>query len=99
MALVEADARIDGGIKLHFSSDSNIAISESSESFLNDIDSVIFASAAECGEGEHGDTRLGWKEFFGQKNESARRFREVVRRWGVCRRPCRREGRVRSRGA
>ena len=66
MALVEADARIDGGIKLHFSSDSNIAISESSESFLNDIDSVIFASAAECGEGEHGDTRLGWKEFLGR---------------------------------
>ena len=67
LALVETDARIDGGIKLHFSSDSNVAISESSESFLNDVDSGIFASAAECGEGEHGDTMLGWKEFLGRR--------------------------------
>lgn len=55
----------DGGVELHFSGDKDIALVEIRKSFLDNVDSSIFAAAAEGREREHGDARFIGEEFLG----------------------------------
>ena len=64
VAFVETNTRIDGGVELHFSGDKDIAFGEARKSFLDNVDSSIFAAAANGREREHGDARSIGEEFF-----------------------------------
>lgn len=64
VAFVETNTRIDGGVELHFSGDKDIAFGEACKSFLDNVDSSIFAAAANGREREHGDARSIGEEFF-----------------------------------
>ena len=65
VAFVETNTRIDGGVELHFSGDKDIAFGEACKSFLDNVDSSIFAAAANGREREHGDARFIREEFLG----------------------------------
>lgn len=80
-AFVKADARVNGSIELHFSSNKNIAIIESSKSFLDDVDGGIFASTAKGREGEEGDARLAGEEFLSREVGLFDDFSELLRGW------------------
>lgn len=79
LTFVETDARIDGSVKLHFSSDEDIAVRERRQSFLDEVDSRVFAAAAESGEREHGDARVVGEKFFGGSVGLLDDFVELVR--------------------
>ena len=64
VAFVETNTGIDGGVELHFSGDKDIAFGEACKSFLDNVDSSIFAAAANGREREHGDARSIGEEFF-----------------------------------
>lgn len=65
VAFAEANTGINGGVELHFSGDKDIALVEIRKSFLDNVDSSIFAAAAEGREREHGDARFIGEEFLG----------------------------------
>ncbi len=65
VAFVETNTRIDGGVELHFSGDKDIAFGEACKSFLDNVDSSIFAAAANGREREHGDAWSIGDEFLG----------------------------------
>lgn len=66
VAFVETNTRIDGGVELHFSGDKDIAFGEACKSFLDNVDSSIFAAAANGREREHGDARSIGEEFLAE---------------------------------
>lgn len=58
LAFVSADTGIDGGVELHFSGDKDITLLKDCEGFVDEVDSGVFATAAESREGKHGDAGL-----------------------------------------
>lgn len=78
VAFVEANTRIDGGVKLHFSGDKDIAFGEACKSFLDNVDSSIFAAAANGREREHGDAWSIGEEFLGGSVGLLNDFSELI---------------------
>lgn len=79
VAFVEANTGINGGIELHFSGDKYVAPGEIRKSFLDNVDSSIFAAAAEGREREHGDARFIREEFLGGSVGLFDDFSELIR--------------------
>ena len=78
VAFVETNTRIDGGVELHFSGDKDIAFGEARKSFLDNVDSSIFAAAANGREREHGDAWSIGEEFLGGSVGLLNDFSELI---------------------
>lgn len=78
VAFVETNTGIDGGVELHFSGDKDIAFGEVCKSFLDNVDSSIFAAAANGREREHGDAWSIGEEFLGGSVGLLNDFSELI---------------------
>ena len=78
VAFVETNTGIDGGVELHFSGDKDIAFGEARKSFLDNVDSSIFAAAANGREREHGDAWSIGEEFLGGSVGLLNDFSELI---------------------
>lgn len=78
VAFVETNTRIDGGVELHFSGDKDIAFGEACKSFLDNVDSSIFAAASNGREREHGDAWSIGEEFLGGSVGLLNDFSELI---------------------